>query len=84
MCQPCWNAISGIMSSYLCLYGMVFLVPGISLIIMTVNSLVSAGFYGMYMALGVAGIVACLIFSIVYFKLSSSFREVHHLLKCTL
>ena len=41
-------------------------------------------FYGMYMALGIAGIVACLIFSIVYFKLSSSFREVRHLLKRTL
>ena len=37
-----------------------------------------------YTALGVAGIIASLIFSIVYFKLSSSFREVRHLLKWTL
>ena len=41
-------------------------------------------FYGMYMALGVAGIIACLIFSVVYFKLSSSFKEVRYLLKRTL
>ena len=41
-------------------------------------------FYAMYMTLGVAGIVASLIFSAVYFKLSSSFREVRHLLKRTL
>ena len=41
-------------------------------------------FYGMYMALGVAGIVASLIFSVVYFKLSTSFKEVRHLLKRTL
>ena len=41
-------------------------------------------FYGMYMTLGVAGIVASLIFSVVYFKLASSFREVRHLLKRTL
>ena len=44
MCQPYWNAISGIMMSYPCLYYMVFLVPGVSSIIMTVNPLVSAGF----------------------------------------
>ena len=41
-------------------------------------------FYDMYMALGVAGIVASLIFSVVYFKLSTSFKEVRHLLKQTL
>lgn len=41
-------------------------------------------FYGMYMTLGVAGIVTSLIFLIVYFKLASSFREARHLLKRTL
>ena len=41
-------------------------------------------FYGMYMALGVAGIVATVIFLVVYCKLSSSFKEVRYLLKRTL
>ena len=41
-------------------------------------------FYGMYMALGFAGIVASLIFSVVYFKLATSFRDVRRLLKRTL
>ena len=41
-------------------------------------------FYGMYMTLGFAGIIASLIFLIVYFKLASSFRDVRHLLKRTL
>jgi len=38
----------------------------------------------MYMTLGVAGIVASLIFLVVYFKLANSFKEVCHLLKWTL
>ena len=42
------------------------------------------GFYGMYMALGVAGIAATVIFLLVYCKLSTSFREVRILLKRTL
>ena len=41
-------------------------------------------FYSMYMSLGVAGIVASVIFSIVYFKLANFFNEVRHLLKRTL
>ena len=41
-------------------------------------------FYGMYMAVGVAGIAASLIFSVVYFKLATSFREARQLLKQTL
>ena len=41
-------------------------------------------FYGMYMTLGVAGIIASLIFLIVYFKLANTFKEVRHLLKRTL
>ena len=41
-------------------------------------------FYGMYMTLGFAGIVASLILLIVYLKLASSFKEVRHLLKRTL
>ena len=41
-------------------------------------------FYGMYLSLGVAGIVASVIFSIVYFKLANSFNEVRYLLKRTL
>jgi len=41
-------------------------------------------FYGMYMTLGVAGIVASLIFLVVYFKLANSFKEVRRLLKRTL
>ena len=41
-------------------------------------------FYGMYMTLGITGTVASLIFSVVYFKLASSFREARHLLKQTL
>lgn len=45
---------------------------------------IQMAFYGMYMALGVAGIVASLIFSVVYFKLVASFREARHLLKRTL
>ena len=49
-----------------------------------IGKLFQLTFYGMYLALGVAGIVATLIFSVVYFKLSASFREVRHLLKRTL
>ena len=41
-------------------------------------------FYGMYLSLGVAGIVASVIISIVYFKLANSFNEVRYLLKRTL
>ena len=41
-------------------------------------------FYSMYMAVGVAGIAASLIFSIVYFKLATSFRDARQLLKQTL
>ena len=41
-------------------------------------------FYGMYMTLGVAGIIASLIFLVIYFKLATTFREVRHLLKRTL
>ena len=41
-------------------------------------------FYSMYMTLGVAGIVASLIFLVVYFKLANSFKEVRYLLKRTL
>ena len=41
-------------------------------------------FYGMYMTLGVAGIVTSLIFWVVYFRLANSFKEVRHLLKRTL
>ena len=41
-------------------------------------------FYGMYMTLGVAGIVASLIFLVVYFKLATAFKEVRCLLKRTL
>jgi len=41
-------------------------------------------FYGMYMTLGVAGIVASLIFLVLYFKLANTFKEVRHLLKRTL
>ena len=48
------------------------------------GKVIQMAFYGMYMSLGVAGIVASLIFSIVYFKLANSFKEVHYLLKRTL
>jgi uncharacterized membrane protein YagU involved in acid resistance len=41
-------------------------------------------FYGMYMTLGVAGIIASLIFLVVYFKLANAFKEVRRLLKRTL
>ena len=41
-------------------------------------------FYGMYMFLGVAGIVASLVFLIVYCKLANHFKEVRYLLKRTL
>ena len=41
-------------------------------------------FYGLYMTLGVAGIIASLIFLVVYFKLAISFKEVQRLLKRTL
>ena len=41
-------------------------------------------FYGMYMTLGLAGIIASLIFLVVYFKLANSFKEVRSLLKRTL
>ena len=41
-------------------------------------------FYGLYMTLGVAGVVASLIFLVVYFKLAISFKEVRRLLKRTL
>ena len=41
-------------------------------------------FYSMYMALGFAGIVASLIFSVVYCQLATSFRDVRQLLKRTL
>ena len=41
-------------------------------------------FYGLYMTLGVAGVIASLIFLVVYFKLAISFKEVRRLLKRTL
>ena len=41
-------------------------------------------FFSMYMAVGVVGIAASLIFSIVYVKLSTSLREARQLLKRTL
>ena len=41
-------------------------------------------FYGMYMTLGVAGIIASLIFLVVYFKLANAIKEVRRLLKRTL
>ena len=41
-------------------------------------------FYSMYMAVGVVGIAASLVFLIVYFKLATSFREARQLLKQTL
>ena len=48
------------------------------------GKVIQMAFYGMYMSLGVAGIIASLIFSIVYFKLANSFKDVRHLLKRTL
>ena len=45
---------------------------------------IQVAFYGMYMFVGVVGIAASLIFSVVYFKLATSFREARHLLKRTL
>lgn len=41
-------------------------------------------FYSMYMALGFAGILASLVFSVVYCQLATSFRDVRQLLKRTL
>ena len=48
------------------------------------GKVIQMAFYSMYMALGVAGIVASLIFSVVYLRLSTAFKEVRHLLKRTL
>lgn len=41
-------------------------------------------FYGMYMAVGAAGILASVIFTIVYFRLSVTYKEARLLLKRTL
>ena len=40
-------------------------------------------FYGMYVAVGVVGIGASLVFSLIYFRISSSFRNARYLLKQT-
>ena len=48
------------------------------------GEVIQTAFYGMYMALGVAGIVATVTFLVVYCKLLSSFKEVCYLLKRTL
>ena len=45
---------------------------------------IQLAFYSMYWALGVSGIAASLIFLVVYFKLSNSYKEARHLLKRTL
>ena len=48
------------------------------------GKVIQMAFYSMYMALGVAGIVASLVFLVVYLRLSSAFKEVRHLLRRTL
>ena len=45
---------------------------------------IQMAFYGMYMAVGAAGFIASIIFTVVYFKLATNFKEARQLLKRTL